>query len=55
MSLLVEDPERLPDLVLDLRVLDLPEELIFTRLILNPSHLVISQTNSLKLIEPFPS
>ena len=55
MSLLVENPERLPDLVLDLGVLDLPEKLIFTKFILNPTHLVISQTNSLKLIEPFPS
>ena len=77
MSLLVENPERLPDLVLDLGVLDLPEnldqlgpieklkfnldvldlpeKLIFTNFILNPTHLVISQTNSLKLIEPFPS
>ena len=55
MSLLVENPERLPDLVLDLGVLDLPEKLIFANLVLNPTHLVISQTNSLKLIEPFPS
>ena len=54
MTLLVENPERLPDLVLDLGVLDLPEKL-FTNLVLNPTHLVISQTNSLKLIEPFPS
>ena len=77
MSLLVENPERLPDLVLDLSVLDLPEKLdqlgpidklkfnldvldlpeklSFANFVLNPTHLVISQTNSLKLIEPFPS
>ena len=58
MTLLVENPERLPDLVLDLCVLDFPEktkEILSRVSFLKTVHLVMSQTNSLKLIEPFPS
>ena len=78
MTLLVKNPERLPDLVLNLCILDLPKKQrrwvsydlmlkldrvpawlqkvprasgLGNRTMLKPAHLVISQTNSLKLID----
>ena len=54
VSLLVENTESFPDLVLDVRVLELSELQIIKPYLLFPDR-VISQTNSWKLMSPSPS
>ena len=54
IPLLVKDLERLPDLILNFWVLEFPREGIRSGPLFL-SYLVISQTNSLKLMSPSPS